>query len=112
MKLNSYVELLVVISLVVLGAATYQRNLVWKDNCSLWSDVVEKSPGKFRGHNNLGNVYAGLEQYDRAMAEFKYTLALNPQADKAHNNMGNVYLARDQIDQAMAEYKAISDILK
>lgn len=42
---------------VVLALATYQRNNVWQDDRSLWSDVVAKSPMKARGHNGLGHAY-------------------------------------------------------
>ncbi|MFZ6016214.1 MAG: tetratricopeptide repeat protein [Nitrospirota bacterium] len=88
-----YIELTVLIIVVVIfSLATYQRNFVWKGDLSLWSDVVKKSPKKFRPHNNLGKAYTKTRQYDLAIAEFKETLRLNPQADKAHNNLGSVYM--------------------
>ena len=52
-----YVEFLVLVSLVLLFAtATYQRNLIWKDDLSLWSDVVKKSPTKVLSSKDEWNL--------------------------------------------------------
>jgi hypothetical protein len=44
------------ISIVVLFFSfwTFERNSVWRDKLTLWSDCASKSPGKARPHNNLG----------------------------------------------------------
>jgi len=48
-KLNTYIEFLVLIVVVlVFGTAAHRRNLVWKDELSLWSNVVKNSPAKPR----------------------------------------------------------------
>ena len=39
---------------LVLGTAAHRRNLVWKNELSLWSDVVKKSPSKDRPHDYMG----------------------------------------------------------
>lgn len=50
-----YLELLVLIMLVgVFATVAHRRNLVWKDDLSLWSDVVKKSPSKDRPHDYMG----------------------------------------------------------
>ena len=71
MKLSLYVELAVVTSLiVVLGLATYQRNLVWKDHFSLWSDVVDKSAYEARPHLAFGTSLMEKGLYDQSISEF------------------------------------------
>jgi len=79
MKLTPYLEYLILISLVaIFGTATYQRNLIWKDSLSLWSDVIEKSPQKRRPNNNLSYACAEKGLIDRAISLAKKTISLNP----------------------------------
>ena len=81
---------------VVLGlcAMTVQRNTLYKDQVSLWSDTVEKSPHKARPHNNLGHAYALQGAWDRAIDEFRIAVQLDPDYVLAQNNLRNAYLHR------------------
>jgi len=45
--------LIIVIISASYGFAAYQRNFVWKDDLSLWSDGVKKSAGKARPHDYM-----------------------------------------------------------
>ena len=59
MKRLIYIESVVLVSLLlVFAAAAYQRNFIWKNDLSLWSDVVKKSPGKVRPHDYMGIALA------------------------------------------------------
>jgi len=83
------VELIVLITIVVIyGIATYQRNLVWKTGSSIWTNVVRKSPGKSRPHNNLGLSYLHNKQYQQAIAQFQDALRIQPNFMEAHYNLG------------------------
>jgi tetratricopeptide (TPR) repeat protein len=57
----------------------YNRNLVWKDDTTLWEDVVEKSPGKVRGHYSLGTSYDKKGRMEEAISKYKEALRLNPE---------------------------------
>lgn len=53
MNLTRYIEVAARIGLVIVsGIVAYQRNIVWKDDLSLWSDIVKKSPDNDRSHYN------------------------------------------------------------
>jgi hypothetical protein len=41
---------------LIFCAWTYERNVVWCSNVTLWADTVTKSPHKARPLNNLGNA--------------------------------------------------------
>lgn len=83
------VELIVLITIVVVyGIATYQRNLVWKTCSSIWTNVVQKSPGKSRPHNNLGLSYLHSKQYKQAISQFQESLRIQPDFMEAHYNLG------------------------
>jgi protein involved in temperature-dependent protein secretion len=79
-------------ALLVLSVLTYQRNLLYHDEVSLWSDTVRKSPVKARPHNNLGHAYAMQGDWDRAIEEFRIASRLDPDYALAKNNLRDAYL--------------------
>jgi len=52
-KYRQAVVMLAVALMVLTGYAAYQRNSVWNDRLTLWTDVTRKSPGKTRGWTEL-----------------------------------------------------------
>ena len=87
-----------------LAGATYARNLVWKDWITLWSDVVEKSPGKARPHNVLGIGYVNLDRNEKAIHEFQTAITLNPEYMEAYFNYGVALNSLGAFDEAIAVY--------
>ena len=101
-----WIELIVLISLVLTyGWATYQRNLVWKDGLSLWSDNVKKSPVKARVYNYSGLAYHKVGDMDNAILQYKKSLSLNPFYADAHNNIGISYFNKGLLDKAITHFK-------
>ena len=87
------IALLISLSLVVLLCfSTNARNDLYRDAVLLWSDAVEKSPGKARPHNNLGHAYALRDEWDLAIEEFRMALTLQPAYPLAQQNLLNAYL--------------------
>jgi tetratricopeptide (TPR) repeat protein len=84
---------------------SFRRNFVWKDDMSLWSDVIKKSPGKSRPHNNLGNVYLNRGNTRMAVEHHKRAIELDPENHDAHYNLGNDYLHTNRLDEAVGFYK-------
>jgi tetratricopeptide (TPR) repeat protein len=101
-----WIELIVLISLVLTyGWATYQRNLVWKDDLSLWSDGVKKSPIKARVYIYSGLAYHKAGDMDSAILGYKKSLSLNPFYADAHNNIGISYFNKGLLDKAITHFK-------
>jgi len=98
---------LLTIIIIVFSIATYQRNIIWKDEVSLWEDVVKKSPQNARAHNNLGLTYANKGWTDKAIEHYQIALRLNPSHLMAHNNLGNTYQKKGWIDRAIQEYETV-----
>lgn len=76
--------------LSVIGS--YQRNLVWKNEISLWRDVVTKSPNKARSYNNLGTALIDADRPDEAVPVLERAISLKPENPEAYYNLGNIYL--------------------
>ncbi|MBF0479411.1 MAG: tetratricopeptide repeat protein [Candidatus Omnitrophica bacterium] len=59
--------------IVILGMLTFQRNAVWKDDISLWSDSVKNSPRKPTPNYNLGCAYQQKGMANEALYYFNQT---------------------------------------
>jgi tetratricopeptide (TPR) repeat protein len=105
-KVLSWIELVALISLLlVCGLATYNRNHVWENEFTLWADVVEKSPRKARGYNEMGMYYYERQMHDQAIPYFMTGISLYPEYAKAHNNLGLSFMGKGLIDQSIMEFK-------
>jgi len=60
-------------ALLVLFLLAYQRNAVWASPMALWTDAVEKSPGKLRPRSQLAFAY--YEQQNCQKAAENYEIA-------------------------------------
>lgn len=119
----------------VLIGFSIERTLVWRTEQSLWTDAVEKSPGKARPKiqlarasnphralllleqaqtlapdnpripEELGRVYLSTGDAARALTEFGRALALNPNNAGALNNRGVALLALGQINAARQDFE-------
>src|SRR5215218_5710598 len=54
-------------------------------------EAVAKYPQDERAHAVLGNAYIGQQQYDKAIAEFRKAIELNPSYSAAYNSLGYAY---------------------
>ena len=92
--------------ILIFSIWTFQRNIVWSDEFTLWSDCLKKSPNKAGPHNNLGNAYINKEMFDEAIREYQRALDIDPdyaEAYKAYTNLGFAYLYKGMYDEAIRE---------
>ncbi|MFM2206870.1 MAG: hypothetical protein RL213_845 [Bacteroidota bacterium] len=83
----------------------YQRNKVWKDELTLWSDAIKKSPDKPRPYMNRGYAYGRLQQWNNSIADFDKVNELNPeQHPQAYYNLGIAYWALGQKERSFDSY--------
>ena len=92
------------IIVMVLSGATFARNRVWQDEMRLWEDVVRKSPGSARAHNDLGFTYFAKGLNDQAIEHFNAALRLRPAYPNARINLGIAYNAEGLYDQAIIQF--------
>ena len=87
---------------------TYQRNKVWKDEFTLWDDVIRKSPHKARPYNNRGFAYDEQGNFTQAISDYNKAIELDPEYAEAYTNRGVVYAKQGNFTQAMSDFtKAI-----
>jgi tetratricopeptide (TPR) repeat protein len=102
----------VVMILIVVGlsATAYARNSVWRDEVTLWEDVVKKSPNKARPHNNLGELFYKRGRLNDAQREYQSALSVMPYYVDAHINLGALHEGRGLLDEALKEYQIAAKI--
>jgi len=84
-----------------------KRNVIWRDNYSLWYKTVKKIPESSRAHNNLGNIYFREGRTDEAINEYLTALKLEPDSTETHYNLGNIYFREGRTDEAINEYLSL-----
>jgi len=82
--------LIIVISFTTLSR---ERALVWKNSKTLWSDAIDKYPGIFLAHNNMGIILFQQGKIDEAISHYHQALLIMPSFTTAHFNLG-IALAR------------------
>jgi tetratricopeptide (TPR) repeat protein len=89
--------------------ATNQRNKAWRNNESLWHDVVAKSPGNSRGLMNYGNVLMKKGDYADALGYFRRAQVIAPRYSTLFINIAIAEAANGQSVQAERDFrKALS----
>ena len=88
---------------------TVGRNPVWKDDLTLFTDTVRKSPDGELPNGMLGIALMGAGRFDEAIVQFRKTLKLNPDSANAYYNLGLTLAKKGLPAEAIPEFqKALS----
>ncbi len=98
-------KLNLVAAVVLLGFSilTYQRNQIWKDEFTLWDDVIQKSPYKARAYLNRGLEYFRQNKFTEAISDFNKTITIDPKSAAAYNDLSVLYALKGDPVQAMSD---------
>lgn len=80
---------------------TRKRNMVWKNNLTLWSDSVLKNPNNFRAHFNLANALAKDNHPKQAIQHYEISLKLKPDEFKTMSNLGSALVKTGEKAEAV-----------
>lgn len=84
---------------------TTKRNPVWKNDFTLFSDVIMKSPDSENANNNLGALYYLAGDLEKAESYYKKAVEINPSSDTYYINLGQLYVKKSLIDEAVIQFK-------
>jgi Flp pilus assembly protein TadD len=96
---------LVVPVVIALGAMTFVRNEVYRDEVVFWEDVVRKSPRNVRGRVALASALILAHRPADAAKQAYLAVQLAPGNAKAHNDLGLALGKLGQTDRALAAYR-------
>ena len=89
---------------VALTAATIRRNLDWRSDLTLWSDVLKKDPSNVRAHMNLAVQYMHDAEYVRARELLDSAIRLEP-------NRAEAFFHRGKLNEIIGNYdEALNDL--
>jgi tetratricopeptide (TPR) repeat protein len=92
---------------VFFAAATYARSGVWKNSLSLWTDVIEKYPGKIAtAYSNRASSYRKAKQPDLALADYNVAISLDRRDGTSRMNRGNIHFDAGRDSLAFQDYRA------
>jgi Tfp pilus assembly protein PilF len=101
-KILSVIFILIISVFVVL---TYQRNLVWQDQLTFWTDVIKKSPNKARAYVNRGTIYSQHGKFKEAFDDFTVAIENDPEHAAAHFNIAKIYFIFNQPEKALEHFE-------
>ena len=117
-------RVLALLVVVGYGAITYDRNRVWQNDFSLWSNAVDNAPKMPRNHLYLGNTHKDaafasrdkqqeLAHWELARKSYRQTIELDRSSDlalRALNNLGAVSFVLKDLETAEKAYRRAVEI--
>jgi protein O-mannosyl-transferase len=79
-----------VLLLAALGTLTWRQSSMYQDSETLYRATLQRNPGSWMAHNNLGSILMKTGRVPEAIEEFEAALRIRPDYAEAHNNLGNV----------------------
>ena len=88
-------------AIIILSIATFQRNMAWKTEISLWQDARDKSSLKARPHANMGFVYDNEGNLDMAQEEYNRAIQLEPNYLAPYGPLAVIYGKKGDVDKTI-----------
>lgn len=96
----------VLILIFYFGFFTINRNMVWKDSGTLWSDSIKKDSNNFLAHNNLGvHLQYVKKDIKGAIVHYNEAIRLNPNVTNPYENITECFLTMKDYKQAISYLK-------
>ena len=77
----------------------------FQDALNAIEELIIESPNDALLFNIRGACYAGLNQLNLAIENYKKAIAINPEYSKAHFNLAGVYHELDEFDASIQSYQ-------
>ena len=105
-RLRKVGVVLLVFLIVIYSALVFQRNRVWKDELTLWSDTVQKVPQSPLGFTALGVAYQRLGMYNNAFDAYHKALILGGESNFiVHDSVARIYMTQKKWDMAAQSFE-------
>ena len=105
-KLAAYKNILIA-GMVCYGAflayGTYERNKVWNNSGSLWSNVIKQYKRVPIAYNNLGSFYQKQQKLDTALMYFNEAINLKSSFPEARTNRSDIFRVKGDYVRAIAD---------
>jgi protein O-mannosyl-transferase len=103
-----YIPQVLLLGGLVLLSANQSR--IYTDIDTLWKTTLERNPGAWMAHNNLGVLLLRKGKVEESISHFRKAISLNAHDAATQSNLGDAYLALDRADDAIAQYRTALQI--
>jgi len=108
---KKYAMAMISLALVILVGfytiLTIQRNKVWENSGTLWSDSLKKDLRSLLAHNNLGTWLFSQGEIKRAERHFRAALVLAPHDKLPLHNLGMLLMEQGRLAEAATNYQVL-----
>jgi tetratricopeptide (TPR) repeat protein len=98
--------------IIVLGGATLNRSKVWKNDDTLWTDVLKEYPNNYFALGNLGDYWFNEGNDFKALDYYNRTIELEGRYFMAYNNRGVIYQGRGDSARAIVDFNKAIELKK
>lgn len=92
------------------GWLSREQTKIWKDDLSLFGDMIDKHPDLSLAYNNRGKYLFQAGKKEDAIKDFIKSAELDPDNESAQNNVGFVLLENDRIPEAITYFSKAVEI--
>jgi protein O-mannosyl-transferase len=98
------VAVIVSLFIIVFLAMTWDRCETWKNDETLWTDVIEKHPSASpMPYNNRATWFNARKQWDNSISDCSKAIAIAPRESIAYSNRGLAYMSLGDFKKAIAD---------
>ena len=90
---------------LALAAVTAFWIPVWKNDVTLWDEIVRKYPLSGTAYFNRGNAFTRLNQFENAIISYDLAISINPDYAEVYFTRGNALQALKKLDAAVTSYE-------
>lgn len=84
---------------------------VWRNEVTLWENVINKYPGRSSyAYTGRGYYYLEEGKHTQALADFDKALEINPKNSRALYNRGNIFFDTGDYEKAIRDYSNALDL--
>ena len=101
-----------VLSMSAMALYSWDRASIYKNEETLWLDVLSKNPDAWQGHQRIGETLFRDGKFREATEHLKRAAELKPNNPDIHNMLGLSFCREERFEEGIAEYqKAIESTL-
>ena len=101
---KQYFTAILVIVALFFSYLTYERNKVWKDTITLFTDVINNDPTVFYSYTVRGGALILKKQYREGIEDYETSIKLQPNYYDPYFNIGKAYYFLGDYKRAISYY--------
>ena len=90
--------------LLLFAFLTWKQTKIWKNGESLWTHALINNNNIMTPWANRADYYQDTKNYDKAIADYKEAIVLNPKKTTLYNSLGKTYSDMGNVQKALENY--------